>query len=298
MPVGLSITYEATGLTVQFHSNAVLFTPTEWSWDFGDGGSSTQKDPSHTYASSGSYTVNHTASGVSTSKTIEVVGGSKPATTSFTCIKTVPTYHWKAKLLGELCLCSDHTVEWLVEWSGTHPPGYDTTDKGEIFVYPRDDNADEAGVLTVVAVLKKGAETVAVSNEIYLIVTSASYYYTVSQGGGSNNIGGWVRVPDNFGNTGYTGSLGWYGGPDGSIGIPANSSLFMTFDISASELWVYSNDGGSSTYVVNNDGISRSPARGAFSPPWSGGTSIPISGLTSIAFNSDGYGSPWYVFVK
>lgn len=185
-----------------------------------------------------------------------------------------------------------------MEWSGTHPPGYDTTDKGEIFVYPRDDNADEAGVLTVVAVLKKGAETVAVSNEIYLIVTSASYYYTVSQGGGSNNIGGWVRVPDNFGNTGYTGSLGWYGGLDGSIGIPANSSLFMTFDISASELWVYSNDGGSSTYVVNNDGISRSPARGAFSPPWSGGTSIPISGLTSIAFNSDGYGSPWYVFVK
>lgn len=212
-------------------------------------------------------------------------------------VLTKPPYRFHAQLQGELCLCGGYAVEWRIEWSGTSPPHHSESGS-DFYVYPRDDNADEAGVLTVVAVLKKGAETVAVSNEIYLIVTSASYYYTVSQGGGSNNIGGWVRVPDNFGNTGHTGSLGWYGGLDGSIGIPANSSLFMTFDVSASELWVYSNDGGSSTYVVNNDGNSRSPARGAFSPPWSGGTSIPISGLTSIAFNSDGYGSPWYVFVK
>ena len=29
-----------------------------WSWDFGDGGNSTEQDPSHTYANSGTYTAN------------------------------------------------------------------------------------------------------------------------------------------------------------------------------------------------------------------------------------------------
>jgi PKD repeat protein len=36
--------------------------PTFWSWDFGDGGTSTQQDPSHTYTSPGVYTVSLTAS--------------------------------------------------------------------------------------------------------------------------------------------------------------------------------------------------------------------------------------------
>ena len=35
--------------------------PTSWSWDFGDGNSSTDQNPSHTYASSGTYTVSLTA---------------------------------------------------------------------------------------------------------------------------------------------------------------------------------------------------------------------------------------------
>ncbi len=36
---------------------------TDWSWDFGDGASSTAQNPSHTYASAGSYTVSLTVSG-------------------------------------------------------------------------------------------------------------------------------------------------------------------------------------------------------------------------------------------
>ncbi|MEI7491409.1 MAG: PKD domain-containing protein, partial [Bacteroidota bacterium] len=37
-------------------------TPTSWSWNFGDGGTSTTKNPSHTYSTAGSYTVALTAS--------------------------------------------------------------------------------------------------------------------------------------------------------------------------------------------------------------------------------------------
>lgn len=35
--------------------------PTSWAWDFGDGGTSTSQNPSHTYATAGSYTVSLTA---------------------------------------------------------------------------------------------------------------------------------------------------------------------------------------------------------------------------------------------
>jgi len=38
--------------------------PTSWSWDFGDGSSSTDQNPSHTYTSNGTYTIELTASNV------------------------------------------------------------------------------------------------------------------------------------------------------------------------------------------------------------------------------------------
>ena len=46
-----------------------LPTPTAWAWDFGDGGTSTQQHPVHTYASAGSYTVALTATNLGGSDT-------------------------------------------------------------------------------------------------------------------------------------------------------------------------------------------------------------------------------------
>jgi PKD repeat protein len=36
--------------------------PTGWLWDFGDGGSSTEQNPAHTYTATGTYTVTLTVS--------------------------------------------------------------------------------------------------------------------------------------------------------------------------------------------------------------------------------------------
>ncbi|KKG15272.1 hypothetical protein EO94_10270, partial [Methanosarcina sp. 2.H.T.1A.3] len=47
--------------TVQF-TDTSSYLPTSWTWDFGDGTSSNQQDPFHTYTASGTYTVNLTAS--------------------------------------------------------------------------------------------------------------------------------------------------------------------------------------------------------------------------------------------
>lgn len=213
---------------------------------------------------------------------------------------TKPTYQWSAKLLGELCLCSDYKVEFDVSWSDEFPPGHDTS-SNEIFIFPRDDNKDESGVMTIVARLKDETGVVVyTSNEIYLVITSASYYYNISQGGTTNSIGGWLRLPDNYVYVSVQNYSGfqWYGGLAGDIGISANGHIKLTFSASTiTQIWVYCNDGGSGYYKVNNGG-NRYPKRGAFSPPWQGGTAETISGLSSLEMWSDGYGSPWYVFVK
>ncbi|MDD4255065.1 MAG: DUF2341 domain-containing protein, partial [Methanofollis sp.] len=47
-------------LTVQFNDTS-LNSPSAWTWDFGDGGTSTEQNPVYTYETEGTYTVNLTA---------------------------------------------------------------------------------------------------------------------------------------------------------------------------------------------------------------------------------------------
>jgi PKD repeat protein len=51
-------------LAVQF-TDSSTGSPTSWSWDFGDGGTSNAQNPSHTYASAGVYDVTLTATNAS-----------------------------------------------------------------------------------------------------------------------------------------------------------------------------------------------------------------------------------------
>ncbi len=47
-------------MTIQFNDTSAGY-PTSWAWDFGDGTTSTARNPSHTYSAAGNYTVNLTA---------------------------------------------------------------------------------------------------------------------------------------------------------------------------------------------------------------------------------------------
>ena len=70
-------------LTVQF-SDTSSYSPTSWQWSFGDGISSTEQNPSHTYSTAGSYTVllSATNAGGSRTKTVNdyIVVSGKAAT--------------------------------------------------------------------------------------------------------------------------------------------------------------------------------------------------------------------------
>ncbi|MFA5415070.1 MAG: DUF2341 domain-containing protein, partial [Methanoregula sp.] len=64
IPVGAFTANATSGnapLTVQFTDGSTV-NPTSWSWDFGDGATSTEQNPVHSYAANGNYTINLTVS--------------------------------------------------------------------------------------------------------------------------------------------------------------------------------------------------------------------------------------------
>lgn len=68
-----NVTTGLAPLTVGFHDNSTG-APTTFSWSFGDGGTSTAKDPSHIYSAPGIYTVSHTAGNACGNDTITKTG--------------------------------------------------------------------------------------------------------------------------------------------------------------------------------------------------------------------------------
>jgi len=82
LPPTASFTFVPTDLSVAF-TDTSTDAPNTWSWDFGDGGTSTAQNPTHVYSADNTYTVCLTASnnyGVSAA-TCQQVSVSKPAPT-------------------------------------------------------------------------------------------------------------------------------------------------------------------------------------------------------------------------
>src|SRR5690625_6521440 len=62
-PLSADIVYSTDGLQAAF--TALTHSAVSWSWDFGDGTTSTEKDPVHVYGESGYYLVTLTATDAS-----------------------------------------------------------------------------------------------------------------------------------------------------------------------------------------------------------------------------------------
>ena len=90
-------TYTASGSTIGFNETAI--GETSYSWNFGDGGTSTVANPNYTYASIGSFVVTLTATGACGS-----------STTSQTIIIVCPTASITASAAGSTSLCLGSSV--------------------------------------------------------------------------------------------------------------------------------------------------------------------------------------------
>lgn len=203
-----------------------------------------------------------------------------------------------ARLLGETC---NQEVSWSAIWENA-----DGGDDGAPLVYPLGADLDivaaadtVAGLLTVRATF--GGTTYGPIDLLLLPGCESCYCYSYGTDCVvSNAIGGWLRLTDGYSYDSVSQPLEGYGDADGVIVIGVSTTTTISFTIpDATELWIYCNDGGSGSYVVNADATPRAPQRGIFSPPWDGGgTPVSISGLSSLELTSDGYNAPWYVFVR
>ncbi|HET9210089.1 MAG TPA: PKD domain-containing protein, partial [Thermoanaerobaculia bacterium] len=84
-PPVADFTFQASGHSVVFADQSTG-NPKRWSWDFGDGMTSTQQNPSHTYAKAGTYAVVLTASndaGSSSKTKLVTVTDTKPPVAAF-----------------------------------------------------------------------------------------------------------------------------------------------------------------------------------------------------------------------
>ena len=83
-------------LNVQFTGSGTN-SPTSWSWDFGDGTTSTLKNPTHSYTARGTYTVKLTASNAggsnSTTQTVTVTVTSEPTNALQEALTAIKTYN-------------------------------------------------------------------------------------------------------------------------------------------------------------------------------------------------------------
>jgi PKD repeat protein len=108
-----------TPLTVQF-SDESTYSPTSWKWSFGDGISSTEQNPSHTYTSAGSYTVILTATnaGGSRTKTVtDYIVVSAPAVTTLPTTEPVTVTTTTSVVSGTTAASPDSVVNQTVSGS-------------------------------------------------------------------------------------------------------------------------------------------------------------------------------------
>ena len=169
-PITVDFSYSpanpVAGQDVQF-VNGSTGSITGYSWNFGDGSTSTLKDPTHKFNSAGSYTVTLTATGPrgskSTSKTITVNQSLSP---SFTFSPASP-------YAGQSVQFTDTSTGSPTSWQWNFGDGSNSTAKNPTHTY------STAGTYTVTLTVSNGSETKTTSKSITVKpVVQADFTYS------------------------------------------------------------------------------------------------------------------------
>ena len=162
-----------------------------WSWDFGDGATSTERNPTHKYAAKGKYTVKLTVTdddGLTSTVTETVSVGFKPPVANFTFAPANPK-------VGKTVRFTDQSTDpdgTIKSWSWEFGDGNSSTEKNPQHQYAREgtftvkltvtDNDDLTATLTKEITVAAGPPSVLVHCFPNPASTATTFQYTLPSG--------------------------------------------------------------------------------------------------------------------
>ena len=154
------------GETISFTDQSTN-TPTSWSWDFGDGGMSSEQNPTYIYNTSGTYTVSLTATNANGSNTetktdyITVNASGDIPIADFTANKTLI-------LADETVVFTDQSTNTPTSWAWNFGDGGTSTIQNPSYTY----NTGGTYAVELIATNDNGSDTLIMS--YYIIVGTGS----------------------------------------------------------------------------------------------------------------------------
>ncbi len=159
-----NVTSGTVPLTVSFTDKSTGGLPASWTWSFGDGASSIEKNPVHTYSKIGRYAVRFTAGNAAGSNTVTrsnyiTVNVLVPPATAFSA---TPTY-------GSVPLnvtFTDKSTGSPVSWNWSFGDGTSSIEKNPVHIYSR------TGRYTVGLTARNAAGSKTVTRSNYIVVNA------------------------------------------------------------------------------------------------------------------------------
>ena len=198
--------FPVVGQTVRFEDISTG-SPQSWQWDFGDGSTSTARNPTHVYASPGFHRVTLIAADGKASKkssqTLMIIDAERDASFGFSPSTPGP---------GQTVQFTDTTPESPTSWSWTFGDGATNSGKNPTHAFAKAGNYTVNLIATTSSGLKQASKTVTVAS---MSVLSSSFTYTPA----TPSVGQAIDFMDT--STGSPTSWSWNFG-DGSTGTLRN----------------------------------------------------------------------------
>ena len=149
------------GQTVQFTDNS-SGSPTSWSWKFGDGGTSTQKNPTHAYSAAGSFNVTLTISnGTSSNSMTQTITVKSSVAANFNYSPVYPT-------VGQEVQFIDDSQGSPTSWAWDFGDGGNSTSKNPTHIYSK------AGTFNVKLTVSDGSNSNTANKSISIYSSSSN----------------------------------------------------------------------------------------------------------------------------
>ncbi|MDD2260238.1 MAG: PKD domain-containing protein [Acholeplasmataceae bacterium] len=184
-PPVANFTANVTGGTVPFavaFNDTSMPVATSWSWDFGDGNTSTEKNPVHTYTVAGTYNVTLTATNAAGSDTKEMIGieatgsgggGESPAS---------PVVSFSANVTSGLpplaVLFTDTSSGSPTAWSWDFGDGNTSAEQNPVHTYTA------AGTYTITLTVTNAAGSNSTTEADYITLSAGMASFTANRTGG------------------------------------------------------------------------------------------------------------------